>query len=352
MRRREAMRHLAAAAAAALGTGCEARRAETPPLRDDPMSIGIVWHETYQVHRAPGHPERPERLAAIREAFEEAGLWDDLRRIEPRPASRETLQRVHTDALLETLAGAAVEGRVVWLEPDTYVGDRSREVALLAAGGACAAVDAVMAGTVSAAFCAVRPPGHHATPGRAMGFCLLNNVAVAAGHARAAHGLERVAIVDFDVHHGNGTQEAFYRDGAVFYLSTHQWPLYPGTGRAEETGDGPGRGTIRNFPLSRADGDDEVLAALEEGLEQVEAFGPDLMLVSAGFDAHRDDPLAGLAMTEEGFAEATRRIRAVADRTCGGRVVSCLEGGYALEALGRSAAAHVAALGEAPAGAA
>jgi acetoin utilization deacetylase AcuC-like enzyme len=310
------------------------------------MPVGIVWHERYLAHRAPAHPERPERLAAVRAALEEAGLWQRLEPIAPGPADDEDLLRVHTPAHLEAVRQTARRADLGWFDADTYAGPDSWDAARLAAGGVCAAVDAVVNGKVRAAFCAVRPPGHHASPGRAMGFCLLNNVAVAARHAQAAAGLGRVLIVDFDVHHGNGTQDVFYADGSVFYLSTHQWPHYPGTGAAGETGRGAGAGRNVNLPLPAGAGDEEVLAALDGGLVEAQAFAPDLVLISAGFDAHRDDPLAGLALTEQGYAAITRRVRRLADTCAAGRVVSALEGGYELAALGRSVVAHVRALAE------
>ncbi|MBE3123386.1 MAG: histone deacetylase, partial [Planctomycetes bacterium] len=204
--------------------------------------------------------------------------------------------------------------------------------------------DAVIKGDVRRAFCAVRPPGHHATRDKAMGFCLFNNVAVAARYVMATHGVERVLIVDWDVHHGNGTQEAFYRAGDVMYLSIHQSPLYPSTGSPDEKGAGPGAGHTLNFTLARGQGEKEFLAALDKGLKQAGKFSPRFIFISAGFDSHKDDPLGGLRLTETTYAEATRRVCRLADRTASGRVVSTLEGGYDLDALGASAAAHVRAL--------
>jgi acetoin utilization deacetylase AcuC-like enzyme len=309
------------------------------------MPVGLVWDERYLAHAAQDHPESPARLTAIREALQEAGLWDRLAHIPPRRATRDELLRVHSRRHVQDIQRSAGAKDIVWFDSDTYACPASWDSALLAAGGVFAAADAVMSGEVPSAFCAVRPPGHHASADRPMGFCLFNNVALAVRHVQAAHGITRVLVVDWDVHHGNGTQDIFYHDRNVFYISTHQWPLYPGTGRREETGDGPGAGTTRNYPLRAGCGDGEFLAAIDDGLAVAEKFGPEFIFISAGFDAHRDDPLAGLALTESGYAEATRRIRRLAGRTAAGRIVSVLEGGYHLDALGRSAAAHIEALG-------
>ena len=310
------------------------------------MTVGVVYDERYLAHDSPGHPERAARLSAVREALTEAGLWERLAPIAARPADDADLARVHSPEHVERVRRSADQGRTVWFDADTYACPASAEAAYLAAGGVCAAVDAVMDGAVSAAFCAVRPPGHHALPDRAMGFCLFNNMAVAVRYARGPRGVGRVLIIDWDVHHGNGTQAAFYADGDVMYLSTHQWPFYPGTGAADERGRGEGQGTTLNYPLSRGDGDEAFLAALDDGLDEASDFEPEFVFISAGFDAHRDDPLAGLNLTDQAYAQATRRIRRVADRTAGGRIVSMLEGGYDLDTLGRSARAHVAALME------
>jgi len=310
------------------------------------MTVGIVYDERYLAHEAPGHPEGPARLSAVREALTEAGLWHRLTPITARPADEGDLARVHRPEHIARVRRTADAAGVVWFDADTYACPASAEAALVAAGGVCAAVDAVIDGTVASAFCAVRPPGHHALPNRAMGFCLFNNVAVAVQYARAARGVGRALIVDWDVHHGNGTQAVFYGDGDVMYVSTHQWPFYPGTGAARETGEGAGRGTTLNYPLAHGDGNDEFLAALDDGMQAAAEFGPEVVFLSAGFDAHRDDPLAALRLTEEAYAEATRRIRRLADRTAGGRIVSVLEGGYDLDTLGRSVAAHVAALAD------
>jgi len=308
------------------------------------MTVGIVWDDRYLAHAAPGHPERPERLTAIRAALEEAGLWDRLLPIPARPADEADLLRVHSAEHVQRVRQTAGAGRLVWFDADTYACPASSEAAFLAAGGVCAACDAVVAGEVAAAFCPVRPPGHHACRSRAMGFCLFNNVAVAARRLQAVHGVQRILIVDWDVHHGNGTQEAFYADPDVLYVSTHQWPHYPGTGAGGEGGEGDGRGTTLNYPLPSGAGDEPFLEAIDDALARAETLAPAFVLVSAGFDAHRDDPLAALRLTDAAYAEATRRVRDLADRTAGGRVVSTLEGGYDAAALGRSAVAHVRAL--------
>jgi len=332
-----------AAGAAPGAEPAEKNRADSA-ARNLPMTVGLVWDGLYLAHKEPHHVERPARLRAIRKALEEAGLWDRLVMIRPSPADEACLLRVHAPEYIARVRATGQSKEVTWLDPDTYVCGASWDAAVLAAGGACAAVDAVMKGQVRSVFCAVRPPGHHACRDHGMGFCIFNNVAVAARHAQAVHHVRRIVIIDWDVHHGNGTQEAFWRDPDVMYISIHQSPFYPGTGSASEVGEGPGKGHIRNFPMHRGSGDKEFLAALDEGLKAAEAFRPELIFISAGFDAHKNDTLGGLAYTEEGYTEATRRVRRVADASASGRIVSLLEGGYDETALGHSVVAHVKAL--------
>jgi acetoin utilization deacetylase AcuC-like enzyme len=284
-----------------------------------------------------GHPECPDRLRAIMTALG-SPAFAALGRREARRAEAEELTRVHpADYVRQVLAAVPERGRA-YLDGDTALSPGSGEAALRAAGAACAAVDAVATGEAANAFCAVRPPGHHAEPMVPMGFCLFNNAAVAALHARVAHGHQRVAVIDFDVHHGNGTQAAFEQDPGLFYASTHQSPLYPGTGRASETG----VGNIVNLPLPPgSDGARFRQAVTGHLLPALDAFKPDFLVISAGFDAHRADPLAQLALEEADYAWVTRELTALAGRHCGGRLVSTLEGGYDLAALAASAAAHV-----------
>ena len=289
----------------------------------------------------PGHPEAPARLAAVLRALDH-DRFAALDRVEAPRASREQLLRVHTAAHVERMLAAVPEGAVQRLDDDTVLSPGSAEAALRAAGAAAAAVDAVFGGGhVHRAFCAVRPPGHHATRESAMGFCLFNNVAVAAAHALAAHGVKRVAIADFDVHHGNGTQDIFWREPRVLFASSHEMPLYPGTGQPNERG----HGNILNRPLSAGDGP-YLFRELWEGdlLPRLHAFKPQLVLVSAGFDAHQRDPLANLCLGSEDYAWITAKLVELANRHAGGRLVSTLEGGYDLAALATSAAAHVEAL--------
>jgi len=268
-----------------------------------------------------------------------------LDRVEAPRAALDDLSRVHPRAYVEQVLGHIPDDGYGMIDVDTIVSPASGEASLRAAGAVCAAVDDVVSGDGTNAFCAVRPPGHHAEPGRAMGFCLFNNIAVGALHARAKHGLERVAVVDFDVHHGNGTQARFWDDRDAFFGSTHQYPFYPGTGRISETG----AGNIFNAPLTAGDGSSAFRAAMDERvLPALDAFAPEIVLVSAGFDAHRDDPLGGLNLIEADFAWITQRLMEIADRHAGGRVVSALEGGYNLPALAACAAAHVGVLMEAP----
>lgn len=307
---------------------------------------GLVYHQDYLQHDMGfGHPESPDRLRAIMAKLEAVGLLARVTSIEPAKASDEAITQVHTQsylAQLKTLAPA--EGRAS-LDPDTSMSPGSLQAAYLAAGGAMAAADAIMVGRVDNAFCAVRPPGHHAERDRAMGFCLFNNVAIAARHLQRRHGIERVIIVDWDVHHGNGTQHTFYNDPSVLFFSTHQSPHYPGTGRATEQGEGKGLGLTVNVPMSPGEGDDAYREVFETILvPAADAFQPEFVIISAGFDAHRDDPLAGMALTEEGYEALSRIVLGVARRHCRGRVLSCLEGGYNLTALSASVERHVRAL--------
>jgi acetoin utilization deacetylase AcuC-like enzyme len=290
------------------------------------------------------HPESPARLRAVLDALDEA-RFATLGRFKAPCATRKQLERVHDQSYVDgILASAPAEG-YARLDPDTAMSPGSLEAALRAAGAACAATDAVLANETRRAFCAVRPPGHHATRDQAMGFCLFNSVAIAAAHALAIHDIKRAAIVDFDVHHGNGTQDIFRHDVRVMYASSHQMPLYPGTGAASEHGDG----NIFNAPLAPGAGSTEFRAVWDKSLlPELELFRPQLLLISAGFDAHARDPLAQLQLATDDYAWITRRLCELADRHADGRIVSVLEGGYDLVALGECTAAHVAVLGGVP----
>ena len=276
----------------------------------------------------PMHPERPDRLRAVLKALA-AKEFSSIERREAPEATVEQIARIHPESYVEAILDAIPSSGTRGLDGDTIVSPGSGEAALRASGAACAAVDAVIAGDARNAFCATRPPGHHAEPTTAMGFCLFNNVAVAARHAQAVHGLERVAVMDFDVHHGNGTQAAFWDDPSLLYTSTHQMTLYPGTGAIGETGIA---NNIVNAPLApQSDGVAFKEAMTGRILPALDSFAPDLLIISAGFDAHYRDPLASLNFDEDDFYWATRELMALADRVCGGRVVSCLEGGYDLQ---------------------
>ncbi len=307
--------------------------------------LGYVLDETFIHHRAPaGHPERPARAEAVRDALYAAGLRDRGTHVAIRPARDEELARVHTAAYLDELT-RAVPGQTGWLDPDTYFSPGTWDAVLAAAGSVAELSTRVLAGELSSGLAVVRPPGHHAERDRAMGFCLINNVAVAAAAARAA-GAARVAILDWDVHHGNGTQQIFWDDPTVMYVSVHQFPFYPGTGAPAEIG-GPGaRGATVNVGLPAGSGDRDYLAAFDHVmLPALRRFRPDLVLVSAGFDAHHADPLAAMRVTRMGFTGMAARMRAVADEVAGGRWVVALEGGYDLVGLGEGATAVLAALG-------
>ena len=309
------------------------------------MTTLLLTHPASYGHEmGPGHPERPDRIRVIERALEQEAF--QLLAREPAPqVSRAALLRVHPEAYVAAIEEAAPREGYTRLDADTTMSPGTLNAAMHAAGGATFAVDEVMSGRLANAFVATRPPGHHAERATPMGFCFFNSAAVAARHAQAAHGAERVAVVDFDVHHGNGTQDIFWNDASVMYGSTHEMPLYPGTGAKSERGE---HDQIVNAPLRAGDGGEAFREALEAAiLPRIEAFHPDLIIISAGFDAHRRDPLGHLNLIEADYAWATRRLMAVADKSCGGRLVSLLEGGYDLEGLSRSVAVHVAALMEA-----
>ena len=305
------------------------------------MTTLLLAHPVCIEHATPdGHPERPDRLRIIDRILSNA-IFDNLLREEAPAAAAEDILRAHDEEHYAVITQAVPDEGLEQLDPDTWMSPKSLEAALRAAGSGLRAVDAVMRREVHNAFCAVRPPGHHAESRRAMGFCLFNNVAVAAHYAREIYGAERVAVVDFDVHHGNGTQEIFWSDPDLFYASTHQMPLYPGTGMPTERG----VGNVFNAPLRAGDGSERFRDAMKTIiLPAVDDFGPDLLLISAGFDAHRNDPLASLTLTEEDFVWATLYLMDVAERHADGRVVSMLEGGYDLKALASSVAVHVQSL--------
>jgi acetoin utilization deacetylase AcuC-like enzyme len=306
------------------------------------MPTLLITHPACLDHLTPsGHPERPDRLRAIARALGQE-KFQNLVRVEAPAAPLEAIARCHPMEYVTAIRDATPAQGLVRVDADTSMSPGSFEAALRAAGGAVHAVDEVMGKTAANAFVAVRPPGHHAETARAMGFCLFNNVAIAARHAQQRHGAERIAIVDFDVHHGNGSQDIFWSDPTVMYCSTHQMPLYPGTGAVSERGE---HNTIVNAPLRPGDGGERFRAAMETSiLPRVRDFRPDLIVISAGFDAHRRDPLANLQLVEADFEWVTRKLMELADMSAGGRVVSLLEGGYDLEGLANSAAAHVSAL--------
>ena len=301
----------------------------------------FVYDDIFLEHDpGPGHPESPRRLIALMERLDRRDTLSGLRQIAPRSASLESLERIHEPAYIEGLrlmsAGTT---------SDTVISPATFDCALRASGGVQAAIDEVVSGRADNAFCAHRPPGHHAESGLAMGFCYINHVAVAARYLQERHGFDRVAVLDWDVHHGNGTQHAFYDDSSVFYFSVHQAPHYPGTGSPSECGEGDGQGTTLNVPLPAGCGDDEYSRLFAEVLRPaLETFCPDFILLSAGFDAHLADPLGGMEMTVEGFENLTASVLAMAADLCEKRLVSLLEGGYDLEATAASVEIHLGAM--------
>jgi len=307
------------------------------------VELVLFYPLGHEAHAEPGHPERPERVEAIREALQQAGWWDAFPRQDPFSLPNEVLHAVHAPAYLKRLEGACRRGQR--LDADTYTTPASWELAHRAAGGAAAVAAAVWRREARRGFALTRPPGHHATPNRGMGFCLLNNVALAAEHLLQREGAQRLAIVDLDLHHGNGTQDAFWERAEVMYVSTHQWPLYPGTGRLEETGDGSGAGTTVNLPLPPGSGDQALQAAMTGViLPLLDRFAPQMILVSAGFDPHWRDPLGHLQLSATGYGELVAALTHWADEHADGRIALFLEGGYDLEAGAACALAAVAAL--------
>jgi len=314
---------------------------------DSLFAVTLLYYDPrFLDHETGRHPEQAERLRQVVAHLNAIGLVDQCERPTWQPASRARLELVHEPGYIDRLAALAKQGGG-WLDPDTVVSPASPEVAQLAAGAACDAVDRVLAGDATTALCLVRPPGHHALAERAMGFCLFNNIAVAACVALEEHQLDRVLIVDWDVHHGNGTQDTFYADGRVGYFSIHRWPFYPGTGAADETGTGDGLGTTRNVPVQLGSPREAYLDVFRRELEDFATrIRPQLVLISAGFDAHRADPLGSFVLETEDFAEMTRMVRDVAAVYAGSRVVSILEGGYNPPVLAECVEMHLRELRE------
>ena len=311
------------------------------------MKTAIIHHPVYQKHDTGfGHPETPRRYEVVMNALKsDADLWNNLLEITPEPVSKGIIQAAHTPQHFKRVENAFAEG-LEMLDADTVISMQSFDAALYGAGGVCRAVDAVMTGEADNAFIAVRPPGHHATQEKPMGFCLFNNVAVAARYAQNKYKeIEKVAIIDWDVHHGNGTQGIFFDDPTVFFFSMHQYPWYPGTGSAGETGFGRGKGFTMNVPVKARTQARVQKEMFTRAIERIfKSFKPDLIMISAGFDAHASDPLGQLLIEDEDFVEMTRLVKDWANESCRGRVVSALEGGYNLQTLGQTVRAHVAAL--------
>jgi acetoin utilization deacetylase AcuC-like enzyme len=298
------------------------------------MTTAYVTHPRFTEHHLPEHPEHAGRIRAVWRRLGETGLAARMHGLDVQPVTAEQILAMHTRDYLDVLQRISSLGRTVRLDADTYANPTSYAVACLSAGAVCTAVDAVLRGDADNALAVVRPPGHHAMPDHGMGFCLLGNIAIAAADARRRHQLERILIFDYDVHHGNGTEAMFYDDPSVLFVSTHQYPLYPGTGALEDIGVGAGVGTTANMPIPGGHGDDSYAALFEQVVwPLVDRFRPQLILVSAGFDAHWADPLAGMRLSLNGFAHLSSELMRMADQHCGGKIVFVMEGGYNLDAL-------------------
>jgi len=350
--RRHCLELMGAASMAATFSSCTEGEGTSRAPSGDPAATptatktAFIYDPFFKRHLAgASHPENPLRCDAIVSALKREGIYDDLLAIAPRRAEVSELLSCHDADYVRTARRDVEAGLRSLSTGDTNVTADSYDAALLAAGGAITAVDAVFDERAKNAFCLLRPPGHHATATRGMGFCIFNNAALAARHAQAKYGVGRVLIVDWDVHHGNGTQDIFYADKSVFYFSTHQWPLYPGTGAAGETGRGEAIGTTLNCPFPRGAGRREILGAFEGVLARAQAsFKPEFVVISAGFDSRIDDPLGGFTLTDADFTDLTRVMTTLADEYACGKVVAVLEGGYNLAGLGKATTAHVKAL--------
>jgi acetoin utilization deacetylase AcuC-like enzyme len=308
--------------------------------------IGYISDPRYLEHLTGAtHPERPDRLESVSRRIASSGLAGDLKTLPATPADPKWISLVHDPAYVKRVRATCERGDSIIDSMDTGISKRSYEIALLATGAGIAAADALMAGEMDAAFAAVRPPGHHALTDKAMGFCLFNSAAIVARYLQKQHGLDRVLILDWDVHHGNGTQDTFYQDPSVFYFSIHQYPFYPGSGAETATGSGAGKGFTLNAPMAAGCGDDDYREIFsKQFLPAMEAFKPEAVILSAGFDAHKDDPLGGMNISEAGFADMTKMVMEATDSMCPGKLISLLEGGYDLEALASSVETHLGVL--------
>ncbi len=307
---------------------------------------GFVYHEKFLEHDTGlSHPEKPERLQAIVNHLQEKGVWQKLHHLIIDEAPLEVITKVHSQRHVQFVKERCEKGFTILDQGDTTVCEKSYDIALLAAGGVISAVDTVMSGVLKNVFCAIRPPGHHAETNAPMGFCLFNNAAIAARYAQSKYNIRRVAILDWDVHHGNGTQEIFYNDPSVFYISIHQYPFYPGSGSKSEKGEGDGKGFNLNCPMRAGSGEKEYLEVFrKEVIPAIDGFHPQLMIISAGFDAHKEDPLANMNLTDDTYKIITEIVAETAEKYSEGRIISVLEGGYHLKALSCSVQKHIEAL--------
>ena len=350
--RRDFLKTMAAglATSALLGHSPRAGHGEQQPASADRRPTALVLDEVSKYHlTGPNRPECPQRYEVVLNSLRKNSCFSGLKSLEPRPATAEEIRSCHAESYVARVRRDVESGCQRLSTGDTSICRDSLKAAYYAAGAACVAVDAVLGGQAKNAFCLVRPPGQHATANRGMGFCIFNNVAIAARYAQHKYHVNKVLIVDWDVHHGNGTQDIFYEDGSVFFFSTHQWPWYPGTGRADEIGAGKGIGTTLNCPFPAGAGRKEIVVEAFQGklLPAADRFRPELVLISAGFDARHDDPLGGFRLTDDDFAELTAIVLDIARRHAGGRLISVLEGGYNLSGLAAAADSHIRTLSRA-----